>query len=229
MSETGEIKVISTGSGTSSGGSMITRSLSVICIAGALSMTIGATHSAPISSANPYCYCEHVLQTNSGLTANQQTPVGTAIMELRRLSGMTWEQLANLFDVSRRTVHFWASGKSLNSHNEEKLYRILAIVRQIDRGSAQENRDLLFTAQAGGDIPIDLLRAGYYEDVLRLLGTTAIERRALTPLSESARSMRMPNRPELLVGALQDRVQIGAGRSRVARTVRVKNKKFDNA
>src|SRR4030065_864926 len=40
------------------------------------------------------------------LTAN-------AIAEIRRLTGLTWGQIAEIFDVSRRTIHFWASGKPL--------------------------------------------------------------------------------------------------------------------
>lgn len=223
MSDMSEIRVISSENGTSSGGSMISRSLSGICIAGALSMGLGATHSALGSSHD--AFCELASQTNSGLPAEQQTPVGPAIMELRRLSGMTWEQLAGLFEVTRRTVHFWASGKALNSQNEEKLYRILSTMRQIDRGSAQENRDLLFSAATAGMAPIDLLRAGHYAEVVQLLGATSFERPTLTPLSETARSMRMPKSPEALVGALQGRINIGTGRTRVARAVRVKNKK----
>ncbi len=228
MSDMSETRVISSESGTSSGGNMISRSLRVICIAGALSVGIGATHSSLASQHDPFC--ELASQTNSGMPAEQQTPVGPAIMELRRLSGMTWEQLASLFEVTRRTLHFWASGKALNSYNEEKLYRMLSTVRQIDRGTAQENRDSLFSAQVGGIAPIDLLRAGHYAEVVNLLGTAPVERPTLSPLSESARSMRRPKGPEAFVGALQDRIDIGTGRTRVARTVRVKNKKtFDEA
>lgn len=229
MSNSSEFRVISTESGTSSGGNMISRSIRVICIAGALSVGISTTHSAHASSCD--VLCELVSQTNSGLTADQQTSVGPAIMELRRLSGMTWEQLAGLFEVTRRTVHFWASGKALNSYNEEKLYRILSTVREISRGTAQENRDLLFTASQGGMAPIDLLRAGQYADVVRILGAGGgLERPTLAPLSESARRMRMPSSPETLVGALQDRIDMGTGRTRAARAVRVKKQKqIDNA
>src|SRR6185503_7037508 len=104
-----QITVITSISGTSSGGDMIAKSLRVICLTGAF--YICGTHSAFASQApsNDPAF----QQTNSGLTAEQKAPVGPAIMEIRRLSGMTWEQLANLFEVSRRTVHFWASGKAL--------------------------------------------------------------------------------------------------------------------
>jgi len=146
-------------------------------------------------------------------------------MELRRLSGMTWEQLASLFEVTRRTVHFWASGKALNSQNEEKLYRILSTIREIDRGAAIENRIALFTAQPGGIAPIDLIRAGYYEEAISVLGRTAETRPVLTPLSRETEALRRPMAPEVLANALQGRVHIESGRTRLARAVRVKNKK----
>jgi hypothetical protein len=137
---------------------------------------------------------------------------------------MTWEQLASLFEVSRRTVHFWASGKALNSYNEEKLYRVVSIIRQVDRGTAQENRELLFTAQAGGIVPIELIRAGHYAEAVKLLGEAGSERPALTPLSEAAWNARRPANPGLLVGALQSRIPVGVGRTRMARAARVRNK-----
>lgn len=199
---------------------MISRSLRAFCIAGALS--IAGTSSAFASSHDPLL--ELVGRTNSGLTAEQRTPVGPAIMELRRLSGMTWEQLASLFEVTRRTLHFWASGKALSAGNAEKLYRILSIVKQIDRGSAAENRDLLFTAQPGESAPIVLIRAGQYGEVVRLIGGFPVERPALSPLSPRARSLRMPMKPESLIGALPESIETKSGRTRVARAIRIKNK-----
>ncbi len=199
--------------------------MTTICVAGALSIV--GTHSAFGSSS--YSLNQLACQTNSGLTAEQSTPAGPAIMELRRLSGMKWEQLASLFEVTRRTVHFWASGKALNSINEEKLYRILSTVRQVDRGSAQENRDALFTAQAGGIAPIDLIRAGQYSEVVRLLGETSTKRPPLTPLSNEARGLRAPLKPEVLANALQDKISSGTARTRVVRAARIRNQKqFDD-
>jgi DNA-binding transcriptional regulator YiaG len=214
--------VITSVSGTSSGGDMIVRSLRVICLTSAF--YICGTHSAVASHSPSNDPASQ--QTNSGLTAEQKAPVGPAIMEIRRLSGMTWEQLASLFEVSRRTVHFWASGKALNSYNEEKLYRVLSTIRQIDRGIAQENRQLLFTAR-GGVLPIELIRTGHYEEVVRLVGETTFERPNLTSLSEAAWNTRRPvASPHLLVGSLQDRVQMATGRTRPARAVRAKKNKL---
>ena len=49
-------------------------------------------------------------RTTAGGLISVAVPAGTAIGELRRLSGLTWDQLARLFNVSRRSLHFWASG-----------------------------------------------------------------------------------------------------------------------
>ena len=85
---------------------------------------------------------------------------GAVIGELRRLSGLTWDQLARLFGVSRRSVHFWASGKPMAPSNEEHLRRLLAVVRKVDRGSARANRAILLGADEDGISLFDLLAAG---------------------------------------------------------------------
>lgn len=166
-------------------------------------------------------------QTNSGLGAiNATTTPSTAIAELRRRSGLTWDQLARLFGVARRSVHFWVSGKALNAANEERLGRVLAVVRYVDRGNAQATRAALMTAQSDGVIPFDLLAKDEFDEVMKRLGTGS-QRSMLTlgPLSAAARAARMPPPPDERVGAFHDSVHREVGRFRVARTVKVKSKR----
>ena len=208
--------------GTSAGGSLVRKSLRIIWIAGALTMpgTVGA--GSPLD-LNP----DPVVQTNSGLTVSEVETPSAEIMELRRLSGMTWEQLARLFGVTRRTVHFWASGKTLNAANEERLRRVCAAILQIDRGSAKANRDALFTPRADGVLPFDLLQTKQYSDVVNYLGDTSQRQRPkLSPLSVAARTARLPRNPAILVSALQEKVHRDSGKSRPARATRVKGKPF---
>ncbi|MEN8260005.1 MAG: helix-turn-helix transcriptional regulator [Pseudomonadota bacterium] len=166
-------------------------------------------------------------QTNSGLVPiNVKTAPSTAIAELRRRSGLTWDQLARLFGVARRSVHFWASGKAMNAANEERLARMLAVVRYIDRGNAQATRAALMTAMSDGVIPFDLLAKDQFDKVMERLG--ACPQRSmpvLGPLSAAARATRMPPPPDERVGALHESVHHEVGKSRVARTVKVKNKR----
>ena len=152
---------------------------------------------------------------------------GAAISELRRLAGLTWEQLARVFGVARRSLHFWASGKPINAANEERLRRLLAALRQADRGAADVNRAMLLRDH-DGVLPIDLLAEGSFDEFLSLVGRGPGRRRLeLTPLSAEAREARKPPPPEELVEALHDRVHRDVGRGRAARTVRNKQRGRD--
>ncbi|MBK6693592.1 MAG: helix-turn-helix transcriptional regulator [Myxococcales bacterium] len=155
-------------------------------------------------------------QTTAGAMVPAALPAGGAIGELRRLSGLTWDQLARMFSVSRRSLHFWASGKPMAPSNEEHLQRVLAVLRKIDRGAASANRSALLGVREDGSIPFDLLVAGKYESALSLLGPLlgpGDGRRGTPPrLSEEARAARAPRPPEELVGVLQDRIHPTSGR-----------------
>ena len=92
-----------------------------------------------------------------------------AISELRRISGLTWQQLGQLFEVSRRSVHFWASGKPQKAENEARLTNVLDVVRYADRGDAGSTRRALLNAD-GGPSPFDLLVALQFEKARTALG-----------------------------------------------------------
>lgn len=148
-----------------------------------------------------------------------------AIHEIRKVTGLTWEKLAKLFNVSRRTLHFWASGKRLNSFNEEQLNLLLDTIRYIDRGSASLNRNLLLMPLRDGIVPFNLLVVGKYQEVKNLLGSGNVPQRPkLNPLSEDAVKLRTPISPENLVDALQEPIHREVGRSRPVRSVRSRRK-----
>lgn len=143
-----------------------------------------------------------------------------AVNELRKLSGLTWEQLARLFGVSRRSVHFWASGKPLSEAHEQAVLRVLAILRAADRGDARSNRALLLESE-GVASAFELLRLGRFVDAAHRLGTgPGLRRLPVTPLSPEAAAARKPPPPDELVDALDDRGHRDIGRGRPARTVR---------
>ena len=153
--------------------------------------------------------------------ANSAEANRSSLNELRRLSGLTWEQLAKLFNVSRRSLHFWASGQPLSPSNEENLNRLLGTIRYINRGSASLNRNLLLSPGRDGRLLFDLLIAGEHEKVKRILGPgNAPQKPQLVPLSEDASMSRMPPPPEDLVDALQEPIHREVGRSRPARAAR---------
>jgi DNA-binding transcriptional regulator YiaG len=195
-----------------------------------LSQSIGASlyYSGTASSESILDWYLYVIekQTASDITFTYSLPVATessqaTINELKKLSGLTWEQLAKIFNVSRRSLHFWASGKPISPFNEEHLRRLFATIRYVNRGSADFNRSALLEPRHGSTIPLDLLIAGKYEEVKRLLGPgKAVEEKKLKPLSPEAAAARRPQPPEDLVGALHEPVHREVGRSRPAKTTR---------
>lgn len=201
-------------------------SLSVLMVSGALSV-------AGTSSAEPTTIWGEPYTRESDATASgtSHEPVATqveieteatrkAVSELRRISGLTWEQLAGLFGVSRRSVHFWASGKPLNATNHERLMRVLDVVRHADRGTARSTRAALLDAHEG-TTPFEMLADQRFPEARLALGpgrTRLVP--ALTPLSEAARTARKPLPPDELYDAKSDRVHQEPGRGRAARTAR---------
>jgi len=147
-----------------------------------------------------------------------------AIAELRRISGLTWEQLAELFGVSRRSVHFWASGHPLSANNEERLRQALAVIRAMDRGFAMSNRAALLEGQPGGRA-LDLLKQQRFGEAGRLLGKgVGRVSRNLPGLSKQALAEREPLPPDVLVDAHEEPVHRETGRSRPAKTKRGKRR-----
>lgn len=143
-----------------------------------------------------------------------------AVSELRRISGLTWEQLAALFGVSRRSVHFWASGERLNAANHERLMSVLDVVRHADRGTARGTRAALLEAREG-TTAFEMLAGQRFQEARVALGrgrTRFVP--ALTPLSEAAQTARKPLPPEEFFDAKSDRVHQAPGRGRAARTAR---------
>jgi DNA-binding transcriptional regulator YiaG len=203
----------------------------------ASSQTIGFTpfYSGTASSESVLDWCLYVMekQTASCIAITISLPSLTetsqaTINELKQLSGLTWEQLAKIFNVSRRSLHFWASGKPLSPFNEEHLRRLLGTLRYINRGSSDMNRSALLHPQQGSVIPLDLLIEGKYEEVKRLLGAgTTVEKSKLKPLSPEAIASRLPPPPEDLVGALQDTIHREVGKSRPAKTTRSRKRSGD--
>jgi DNA-binding transcriptional regulator YiaG len=203
--------------------------LSVIVVSGALSVS-GTSSAEPTRLWNaPYVHASGATAGGLGREQHASTTDGAettrqAISELRRLSGLTWEQLGELFDVSRRSVHFWASGKPLNADNEQRLMRMLDVVRAANRGDARSTRAALFEVNEG-TTAFALLTEGRFEEAHAILGVGASRPRpALGALSADAKEARTTLPPETLIEALHDRVGRDPGRARAARTARNKQR-----
>lgn len=201
----------------------------VIFVSGALS--VSGTSSAEPARLWEATYGQESEATASGLgleqhdeTLDDAETTRQAISELRRISRLTWEQLGELFDVSRRSVHFWASGKHLNARNEQRLMQVLDVVRAAYRGDARSTRAALLEVKKG-TTAFALLTAERFEEARAILGVGAARPRpALAELSAIAKAARRPLPPEELIDAQHDRVHRDCGRARAARTIRNKRR-----
>lgn len=208
---------------TSAAGAMLVRQVREPVLVGLILTGIG-TSTAYAYPPDVVLRSQHTAdQTTAGATVPLAAPSGAAIGELRRLSGLTWDQLARLFNLSRRSLHFWASGKMMAASNEEHLQRLLAVIRKVDRGSASANRALMFGGCEDGCIPFDLLASGEYERVLSLLGPGQTSRVSPPKHVDEVRAASARRKPEEIVGAFQDRIHRDGGKSRAAKSVRVRS------
>ncbi|MBV6418701.1 MAG: hypothetical protein CMLOHMNK_03631 [Steroidobacteraceae bacterium] len=186
------------------------KSATFILIAAALTPfnATAATVELPLDPA-----CTASRWTNAGTVldvARADGAFASAVLEVRRRSGLTWEQLATLFGVDRRSVHLWAAGRPLSAANAERLNRTLALVRRIDRGTPAATRAWLLSPGPDGNIPLDLLRDGRFAQIV-MPGPAAVVPRP-APISESSRRARTPGPPEELVGARHERAHMKKGR-----------------
>jgi hypothetical protein len=209
---------------TSAAGPMLLGQLRRPVIAGLLFVGLGlGTSTAREMPANVLFQTAPVLQTTSGAPLTEVRRTGAAIAELRRMSGLTWAQLACLLSVTRRAVHFWASDKPMNFENETRLNELLAFIRTIDRGSAAANRRALLTPLPTGEVPFDLISSGKYDHAVRVLGEGGARAQPhLSPVSSVARAARAPRSPEELMGALHDQIHRDVGRGRPAKSTKVR-------
>lgn len=73
-----------------------------------------------------------------------------AIRNLKERSGFTWDELARLFGVSRRSLHHWANGGRLNQHHVQLLARFTAMINELPATDPAGNRSLLMSPSQAG-------------------------------------------------------------------------------
>jgi transcriptional regulator with XRE-family HTH domain len=147
-------------------------------------------------------------------------PLGSSVLEIRRLSGLTWEELADLMDVSRRSLHHWVNGKPASAEHERRLQRLLGTLRRIDRGESILNRNVLLSPDEGGRLLLDLLKSEQYEEAVERAGIGELRQiPTRTEIAAAARAARTPPAPADLVQAKQDRPR-GSNRAIAKKSVR---------
>ncbi len=76
--------------------------------------------------------------------ATREIATAAAIRGLRERSGLTWDELARLFGVSRRAIHAWATGARLNQFHAERLGMLATQIERIQEASPSAIRAALY-------------------------------------------------------------------------------------
>lgn len=103
---------------------------------------------------------------------------------LREISGLTVEQLADIFEVSRTTYHKWMDDSPLSERHKEHLLEVLPLVEEaLQRlGSASAvNTWLLTPVSAGDKKPIEYLSSRQYNTFRGFLLHQGIDQKLLRP------------------------------------------------
>ena len=213
--------------GTSAGRSTLATPVVVIALASQMLFGGGTSSgsTAPVGEVAAAALAHE--ETSAGPAAMVRTEHATAVLELRSLSGLSWEQLARLFGVSRRAAHLWAAGKPMSAANEEHLYRCLAVLRRADRGGSAFNRAALFRANRDGASPFDLLAGRTYDVALVALGIGRSRRVVPAPSAEE-RARRLPPAPGEMMGAIHGKAGIEIPGGRAGKSVKVRGERKDH-
>ena len=163
------------------------------------------------------------LSTTQGSIVEQSVSE-SPVSELRRKSGLTWEQLAEAMGVDRRTLHLWEAGRKMRPVHEERLQQILQVIRLADRGSASATRAVLLDSSQGPSIK-DLIALDRIQEATH---RTAVLRSIEQPprptrLSVEAKEIRRPLPLEGRLALKNDAIQgVPEQAGRPARVTRVR-------
>jgi DNA-binding transcriptional regulator YiaG len=121
----------------------------------ALQSSISSSNVAPSEVAADFVLGP-IVRTEERQPVTQST--AQLLAEARMASGLTWDQIARYFGVSRRAVHLWASGGRMTASNEELLTQLVRAVDAVKPMGAGDRRQALLRADSGLNI-VDTERA----------------------------------------------------------------------
>lgn len=138
--------------------------------------TVGTTSGAPLLVASRTAVGSSI-PAEFDIADNVVVPESDAalIKWIKDESGLTWDQVARVFDVSRRAVHLWANGNRISARNAEIVREFAALVRATGTQSPTATRAKLLAIGPDGLSVLDRFRRRQYD------ASAAITGAALTP------------------------------------------------
>lgn len=143
---------------------LLAAGVSALLVVGSSSGQISDWHlQSAMSSSNvapaevpPHFLAHPIIETAEAVSAELST--SQLLAEAHEASGLTWDQIARFFGVSRRAVHLWASGGRMTASNEELLAHLVRAVQAVKHLEPGDRRQALLRTDAGLNI-VDTERA----------------------------------------------------------------------
>jgi DNA-binding transcriptional regulator YiaG len=137
-----------------------------------------ATVATSTFTANPVAYASSLAEQTTapitsdfGVTGSAQSldarkaelPLDSAALVklIHDESGLTWEQLSRALNVSRRSVHLWASGGRINARHSEMIMSLAQLVRSAPVHEPSLVRAWLYASDPGVRSPMEAFQAQY--------------------------------------------------------------------
>jgi transcriptional regulator with XRE-family HTH domain len=130
----------------------------------------------------------------------EQSAVPAALQRVRRISGLTWGEIARAVGVSRRTIHHWLAGTRVAGVHLVRLLELGRVVDVVATGSVEATRTALLQPNANGRSILDDLALAARPARSRPLSTVSVGD-LVTPVDETLSVTRQrPQRPSSLRG-----------------------------
>jgi DNA-binding transcriptional regulator YiaG len=143
--------VTSTGTTMSGSAGPRTGTLPRVAIAGLCfaSFTFGSAVALEDAGASTFVQT----QQNVSHLPDERLTTGEQVSALKEQSGLTWGQVADLFGVSRRAVHFWVEGGNMAAYNVARLQHLQMELAYLVGATPADVRKGLFTLDDGRSTP----------------------------------------------------------------------------
>lgn len=99
-------------------------------------------------------------QSLEGRQAIAPQEIARALRDLRRASGLTWDEIASSLGVSRRAAHHWAAGARPSARHAARLGALVQLVASYATGDPAQTRSRLIGPDDRGYSPVSLFIRG---------------------------------------------------------------------
>lgn len=95
-----------------------------------------------------------VAESHGGLVSREieenLPDLARSVRALRQRSGLTWDELARIFGVTRRTLYNWSIGGQVSAAHAQALARVITRVHEVDAGDPKLTRSRLLAPTDSG-------------------------------------------------------------------------------